>query len=121
MQEIIRSYFQCWLDNNIDVVKEIFAEDIVYSECYGPVYHGINQILRWFTDWHEKGTVLKWDIKEIIQVDNTVIVEWFFQCNYDAAVDEFDGVTIAKFNDDMKICNLKEFQSKAEHCYPYED
>lgn len=121
MQEIIRSYFQCWLDNNIDVVKEIFAEDIVYSECYGPEYHGINQILRWFTDWNEKGTVLKWDIKEIIQVDNTVIVEWFFQCNYDDVVDEFDGVTIAKFTDDMKICNLKEFQSKAEHCYPYED
>lgn len=120
MEKIIRNYFQCWLDNNIDVVKEIFAENIVYSECYGPEYHGINQILYWFTDWHEKGNVLRWDIKEMIQADNMVIVEWFFQCNYDGAVDEFDGVTIAKFNNNMKICNLKEFQSKAEHYYPYD-
>lgn len=36
-------------------------------------------------------------------------------------MDGFDGVTIAKFDVDMKICDLKEFQSKAEHYYPYED
>ena len=26
----------------------------------------------------------------------------------------------ADFDDDMKILKLREFQSKAEHCYPYE-
>ena len=40
-------------------------------------------------------------------------------CDYEGNVDGFDGVTIAEFDADMKICDLKEFQSKAEHNYPY--
>lgn len=36
-------------------------------------------------------------------------------------MDGFDGVTIAEFDADMKICELKEFQSKAEHYCPYEN
>ena len=51
--------------------------------------------------------------------DNIAIVEWYFKCNYDGTVDGFDGVTIAEFDADGKIYNLKEFQSKAEHYYPY--
>lgn len=49
-----------------------------------------------------------------------MIVEWYFKCNYDGRVDGFDGVTIADFDNDMKILKLCEFQSKAEHYYPYE-
>ena len=100
MEEVIRKYFQCWLDKDIDAVKEIFSDDIIYSECYGPVYKGIGQIIRWYEDWNQKGTVLQWDIKRVV-------------------VSGFDGVTIAEFDADMKICNLKEFQSKTEHYYPY--
>ena len=49
----------------------------------------------------------------------TSVVAWFFLCVFVGNVDGFDGVTIAEFDADMKICDLKEFQSKAEHCYPY--
>lgn len=41
MEEVIKKYFQCWLDKDVDAVKEIFSDDIIYSECYGPVYKGI--------------------------------------------------------------------------------
>lgn len=51
----------------------------------------------------------------------TAVVEWYFRCNYEGNVDSFDGVTIAEFDDDIKICNLKEFQLKSEHYYPYGD
>ena len=40
--------------------------------------------------------------------------------NYDGKIDGFDGVTIADFDKDMKILKLCEYQSKAEHYYPYE-
>lgn len=43
----------------------------------------------------------------------------FVAATDDGSVDGFDGVTIAEFNADMKICNLKEFQSKIEYYYPY--
>ena len=94
MEEVIRKYFQCWLDKDIDAVKEIFSDDIIYSECYGPVYKGIGQIIRWFEDWNQKGTVLQWDIKRVVVSGNTAVVEWFFQCDYEGNVDGFDGVTI---------------------------
>lgn len=50
MEDVIRKYFQCWLDKDINDVKEIFSDDIIYSECYGPVYKGIGQIIRWFDE-----------------------------------------------------------------------
>lgn len=74
MEAVIRKYFQCWLDKDINVVKEIFSEDIIYSECYGPVYKGIEQIMRWFEDWNRRGTVLQWDIKCVIVSENTTVV-----------------------------------------------
>ena len=44
MEEIIRKYFTCWLNKDEKPLTDIFAEDIIYSECYGPEYHGIRQI-----------------------------------------------------------------------------
>lgn len=74
-----------------------------------------------YEDWNRKGTVLQWDIKRVIISENTAVVEWYFQCDYEGNVDGFDGETIVEFNAKMKICELKEFQSKAEHYYPYGD
>ena len=90
MEDVIRKYFQCWLDKDINDVKEIFSDDIIYSECYGPVYKGIGQIIRWFDDWNRKGTVLQWDIKRVIASGNTAVVEWYFECDYEGNVDGFD-------------------------------
>lgn len=72
------------------------------------------------TDWNKKATVLNWDIKQITLVDKTAFVEWYFKCDYDGKISDFDGITIAKFNNNMKIYDLKEFQSKSDHYYPYE-
>ena len=55
MEEIIRKYFACWLNKDEKPLTDIFAEDIIYSECYGPEYHGIRQIQQWFHDWNQKG------------------------------------------------------------------
>lgn len=98
MEDVIRKYFQCWLDKDINDVKEIFSDDIIYSECYGPVYKGIGQIVRWFEDWNRKGTVLQWDIQRVIISGNTAIVEWYLKCDYEGNVACFDGVTIAEFD-----------------------
>ena len=85
-----------------------------------PEYHGIRQIQQWFHDWNQKGTVQKWDVKQIYISRNTAIIEWYFQCNYCNTPGAFDGVTIAQFDGNNKIYNLKEFQSKCDHEYPYE-
>lgn len=118
--DIIKKYFQAWINKDIQSVKQIFSENALYSECYGPEYHGLLQILKWFEDWNNRGQVLEWTIKRTFEQNQTLIAEWYFKCDYDGVVDGFDGVTIADFDDDMKIYKLCEFQSKAEHYYPYE-
>lgn len=43
MEEVIRNYFQCWLDKDITVVEEIFSDNIIYSECYGPYIKALDR------------------------------------------------------------------------------
>ncbi|WP_455717050.1 nuclear transport factor 2 family protein [Anaerosporobacter sp.] len=120
-EDVIRRYFRAWIDNDIEIVKQTFSENVTYSECYGPEYHGIQQIIKWFTKWNNKGKVLEWTIKRVIQQNNTIVVEWYFKCDYANNIDGFNGVTIADFDDSMRISKLCEFQSKADHYYPYEE
>ncbi|MEA4969791.1 MAG: nuclear transport factor 2 family protein [Candidatus Pelethousia sp.] len=119
MKENIRRYFQAWLQNDPSALPDLFSEDIIYSECYGPEYFGLEQIMRWFKDWNACGTVLKWEIKQVIEHKNVCVVEWYFECEYEKEHSEFNGVSIAVFDNNLKIGNLKEFQSKKEHTYPY--
>ncbi|VYU26700.1 nuclear transport factor 2 family protein [Clostridium tertium] len=118
-EELIKGYFKSWINNEKDIINEIFSEKIIYSECYGPEYKGIDTMERWFEDWHTHGKVLVWDIKQFIHSRNITVVEWYFKCIYNENISEFDGVSIVEFDDNNKILNLKEFESKAEHYYPY--
>ena len=94
MQQIVRAYFEAWLQKDIETVKRTFSEDAVYTECYGPEYHGLGQILRWFADWNQKGTVLQWRIRRMLEQGRTVTAQWYFQCDYDGTVSAFDGVSL---------------------------
>ena len=118
-EELIRRYFAAWLLNDPACLSQVFAADAVYSECYGPEYRGLSQIQKWFADWNRRGRVLRWDIRGFLHDGPHTAVEWYFQCEYDGAVSGFDGVTLAAFDGDGRIVRLREFQSKAEHCFPY--
>lgn len=118
-EEIIAAYFRCWVENDPAVLGKTFAEHIVYSECYGPEYRGLGQIGQWFSDWHQKGKVLEWQIKSFLHEKDRTAVEWYFRCEYNGEIDGFDGVSLIEFDEAGKIVSLKEFQSKAEHCFPY--
>ena len=119
MEETLRRYFQCWLDQDDGPLKDIFSNDIVYSECCGPEYRGLAQVLQWFRDWNRTGRVLRWDVKQVLACGRTAVAEWYFACDADGQRSTFDGVTLAEFDGGGKIISLKEFQSKAEHCCPY--
>jgi len=118
-QEIIRQYFKSWIKKDISIIEKHFSENVKYIECYGPEYNGIKQIRLWFNDWNKENNVLKWEIKRFIENKNIVVAEWFFECEYDKNIDGFDGVSIVEFNENNKIEVVKEFQSKAEHTFPY--
>lgn len=118
-EETIRRYFDAWLTRDESALPFVFSSDVVYSECYGPEYHGLSQLLRWFRDWNARGRVTDWRIKGMTREKNRLAVEWRFACVFDGENSVFDGVSIVEFDGEGKICALREFQSKAEHVFPY--
>lgn len=118
-ERLIEAYFQAWISQDESRLADFFAHDAVYSECYGPEYRGLTQIVRWFRDWNKRGRVTRWDIFCSIRQGNSLAVEWTFGCVYDGEESLFNGVSLIEFNEDGKIHSLKEFQSKAEHVFPY--
>lgn len=118
-EETIKAYFRCWLENDPAVLEKVFSEAVVYSECYGPEYRGLGQIKQWFSDWNQRGRVLEWRVKGFLHQENRTAVEWYFRCDYDGEEGGFDGVSLIDFDENEKIVSLKEFQSKAEHEFPY--
>lgn len=118
--EIIKEYFSAWVKKDESIIPKIFAEDIVYTECMGTVYMGKAQCMRWFSDWNQKGSVLKWDIQRTFDAGDTVIVQWFFECDYENNIDGFNGVSLIEFDSQGLIASVNEYYAKAELDYPYE-
>ena len=61
--DVIKKYFQSWVDNDVEIVKQTFSENALYSECYGPEYHGLSQIVTWFENWNvgaNENTLEEW-------------------------------------------------------------
>ncbi len=50
-EETIRKWFHMWLTKNSSVINEIFADSAVYTESWGPEYHGAEKIKLWFDEW----------------------------------------------------------------------
>lgn len=118
-EKIINQYFNSWLNKDNTSLEKYFSVDVIYSESYGPEYNGIHQVKKWFTYWNKRGSVLEWKTKQFIHENQLTVVEWYFRCIYDGNIYEFDGISLIKFNANNQITYLKEFNSKAEHYYPY--
>jgi hypothetical protein len=116
---VVKQYFQSWISKDINIIEEHFSENVKYVECYGPEYNGKKQVKQWFIDWNKSNTVLKWDIKEIIEDKKILVAEWYFECEYDRNTSGFDGVSLIEFDENNEIIMVKEFQSKTEHTFPY--
>jgi len=116
---LVRRYFDAWLRRDGDCLEELFDPDAVYSECYGPEYHGIAQIRRWFTDWNRRGEVVTWRIRRFFMQGRQAAAEWYFECVYDGVPSAFDGVSLIVFSQTGAILELREFESRHEHTFPY--
>ena len=109
-ERIIRLWFDMWLTKKDLGISDIFSNNAIYIESWGPEYHGIKKIILWFEEWNTRGTVLQWDIKQFFHKDNQTIVEWYFKNKMDDGnVEAFDGISLIEWTPDDKIALLKEF------------
>lgn len=119
-EQIIRLWFDMWLEMKDRGIEGIFARDCVYIESWGPKYLGTKAVKRWFDDWNKSNRVLIWDIKQFFHRDQQTVVEWFFKCEMEESkVDGFDGVSIIRWDQEDRIRYLKEFGCKLPNYEPY--
>ena len=110
----IRDWFEAWLSRDDFCIDTVFSENIIYRESYGPVYIGINQLHRWYKEWNTEGTVLKWEIHDILHNESTTAISWRFTCrmnskNHDSS---FDGMSLIRWDQNDRIVELTEYACK---------
>jgi len=119
-EDIIHRWFTMWLRAQDTGIAQLFTEDAVYIESWGPEYHGADQIGHWFREWNTRGRVLRWEIKQFFHSDTQTAVVWYFQnAMHDGTVEAFDGVSLVRWAADGRICFLQEFGCNENRYNPY--
>ena len=119
-ESIIRLWFDMWLQQEDKGIDNIFAEDVVYIESWGPKYESRAAVKHWFDEWNIRGKVVIWDIKQYFHKGNQTIVEWHFRNEMNSGViEQFDGMTLIEWTQDSKIRFLKEFGCNINNYNPY--
>lgn len=121
-EKIIRLWFEMWLQKKDLGIADIFCDDAVYTESWGPQYKGVSKIRMWFEEWNTRWTVLTWEIKQFFHKDNQTVVEWSFRNTVnEGKIEEFDGMSFIVWNEQNKIISLKEFGCNITNYDPYEN
>ncbi|MDD5938378.1 MAG: nuclear transport factor 2 family protein [Clostridiales bacterium] len=120
-ERIIQSWFDMWILGTDQGIETLFAPDAVYTECWGPEYHGSGEIKRWFNDWNTRGRVLRWEIRQFFHQGPQTAVEWYFKsCIAGEAPEAFEGMSLIQWTPDDKIQSLQEFGCKELRYDPYQ-
>ena len=73
-EKTIRLWMDMWLRGRDLGIPDIFSEDAVYTESWGPLYHGAAAIGHWFREWNTRGQVLTWDIHRFFHAGDQTAV-----------------------------------------------
>ena len=118
----ICQWFDMWLTKRDTGIRDLFAPDAVYIESWGPEYHGADKIAWWFTEWNRRGTVERWDIRQFFHRGDQTVVEWAFRNEmHDGRAEEFDGLSLIRWDGAGRISSLREFGCNTRNYDPYRD
>ncbi|WJH29347.1 nuclear transport factor 2 family protein [Paenibacillus sp. CC-CFT742] len=116
-EDIIKKYFFMWVTRDFTFLDTYFSDDIIYRECYGAMYVGIEEVHLWIKKMLLKQVVLEWKIKDIHQVNETLFfVEWYFKAK-EKQLYSFDGISMIRF-DGNKIRLIEEYEATHETFRP---
>lgn len=117
-EQIIRDYFNSWINKDFSKLDQWFHNDMFYRECYGATYQGLAELKAYIKVAAKKQTVLKWTIFKIEQTTSCeFVVTWFFQAKEEKEYC-FDGVSLIDFSG-LKIKKVVEYSTKHETYRPY--
>ena len=103
-EEIIYLWFDMWIEQQDVGIDDIFTEDVIYTESWGPQYQNRRTVKHWFHEWNTRGKVVVWDIKQFFHKENQTIVEWYFKNEMNTgSIEEFNGVSLIEWTTEDKI------------------
>ena len=109
-ERVILLWFDMWLQARDLGIEEIFAPDCLYTESWGPQYRGADQVAHWFREWNTRGKVVRWDILQFFHKEDQTVVEWSFRNEMkDGRAEEFDGLSLVRWDGAGRIASLREF------------
>jgi len=121
-EQIVQSWFNMWLKKKDMGIRDIFAEDAVYIESWGPEYRGVGKIELWFDEWNTRGDVLRWDIKQFFHSGDRTVVEWYFEnAMRNGKREAFDGMSLVQWTREDQIILLQEFGCNKDRYDPYKE
>ena len=121
-ERIVRLWFDMWLQKSALGISDVFSDDAVYIESWGPEYRGLPRIKQWFDEWNTRGSVLRWDIRQFFHKGDQTVVEWCFKDTMnDGQIQAFDGMSLIEWTPEDKIRLLKEFGCNTNRYDPYQD
>lgn len=121
-EKIIKLWFDMWLKKDHSGITDIFSENAVYAESWGPEYKGAEKIRLWFDEWNTRGTVLQWDIRQFFHKEDQTVVEWYFKNTVNGGdIEAFEGMSLIEWTEDNKISYLKEFGCNVNRYDPYKN
>ncbi len=60
-EKSIHLWFEMWLTKQDLGIDNIFAEDVIYTESWGPKYNNRQIVKHWFQEWKCGKVVLKFN------------------------------------------------------------
>ena len=121
-ERVIRLWFDMWLKKADLGILEIFSQDALYIESWGPEYRGAETIRHWFQEWNSRGTVLQWDIRQFFHKGDQTVVQWHFRNRMDdGRVESFEALSLIRWTPEGRISFLQEFGCNENRYDPYQD
>ena len=119
-ERTIRLWFDMWLRAEDLGIEGIFAPDCIYVESWGLRYQGWDKVAIWFREWNTRGRVVRWDIRQFFHKGDQTVVEWSFRNEMkDGRVEEFDGLSLVRWDGEGRIAFLQEFGCNVHTYGPY--
>ncbi|MEG0290037.1 MAG: hypothetical protein RR524_00335 [Erysipelotrichaceae bacterium] len=117
-EALFRAYILAWLDNNITIIYEIFDLHASITQSNGAAYEDLNQIIDWFKDSQNNGSIETWQILSFQSIQDLTIVKWNIDYSYQKQRSTFQGVSYVSFKNE-RINSMEEYGRYPHLVYPY--
>lgn len=119
-EKTFRQYTTMWRKRDASALPDVMAEDIVCRESHGAEYRGIEQMRMWFADCEKSSRVIEWEVKRSFEINGMLAAEWYYVSEDETGKTGYDGVSIARFNSEGKIREIRDYRAEWKHTHPYD-